>query len=85
MKPEDTHELTSDLRMELQNKIRWAIGTTIGTTQEFNLPYRAQVILARNLAEDCFMVCREAVESLNGALSSPEGFEKLLKNVLKGD
>jgi len=49
---EDTPYEWGDFAMELTNKIRWAIGSTLATTPILNLPYTAQMALASVLASD---------------------------------
>jgi len=47
------------LYAELSNKIRWAIGTSVGATGSFNLSYREQQDIAHVLAGD-LLACLKA-------------------------
>jgi len=55
--PEVTHEW-GDIAMELTNKIRWAIGSTLASTPVINLPYTAQMALAAVLANDALTLIK---------------------------
>ena len=52
-----THEW-GDIAMELTNKIRWALGSTLATTPMINLPYTAQMALASVLANDALTLIK---------------------------
>jgi len=51
-----------DIAMELTNKIRWAIGSTLATTPIINLPYTAQMALASVMAADALTLIKAKTE-----------------------
>ncbi len=59
--PDATHEW-GDIAMELTNKIRWALGSTLATTPMINLPYNAQMALASVLATDALVLIKAKEE-----------------------
>lgn len=74
--PEVTHEW-GDVAMELTNKIRWAIGSTLATTPVINLPYTAQMALASVLATDALVVIKAKTEKPDLVID-----RKLIRKVL---
>jgi len=74
--PEVNHEW-GDIAMELTNKIRWAIGSTLATTPVINLPYTAQMALASVLANDALTLIKAKTEKPDLVID-----RKLIRKVL---